>query len=362
MRIRIFCCFAVLSQLISFPLYAAEPVWVKDSTKGCLILNPYPQPNETAAWSGSCVGGKAEGTGEIVWYMDGIPRQTWKLAGENGVTMVAGKETSNVSPNDARFELISCDQGISGYRAIRAFVKKDFALWHQETVAIPVLNMAADFAQARCPTKKGFDNITVGVYYEGDQPQASSMQTGSVKENYQFRARSSNGKWGELDNRALRNWDQPQKQNYATLLARRQADTQMRERTTREAREREQVENAHRIVRERYNAFIKKNSVSQFIDTNALEANPFIYEGKIIAVEMRFSEMLTVDRAIFEGILVSGVPGNLFTAKDTKVVLAGKVLGKTPIKTPFGGEMNVPHLRFVGVHICVNYACSDLVQ
>lgn len=250
MRFHKFCCFVVLSPLISVPLHAAEPAWVKDSAKGCLILNPNPQPNETATWSGNCVGGKAEGPGEVVWYFDGIPRQTEKLTGENGVTMVAGKVTSTVSPNDVRFELASCDQGISGYRAVNAFVKKDLALWYNVAIAIPVLNMAGNFAQASCPTKQGLDNITVHVYYESDQPQVSSMKTGAVNVNHQIRARSSNGKWGEFENIALRNWDEPQKQNYATLLAGRQADTHMRERSARETLEREQAENLDRIGRE----------------------------------------------------------------------------------------------------------------
>lgn len=246
MRLLMFCCFAIFSQLISFSLYAAEPIWIKDSTKGCLIFDPSPQPNETVTWSGSCVDGKADGAGEIVWYVDGIPLQTEKLTGENGVTMVAGNYTYNVTPSDVRFDLKECNTRV-GYSIVNAFVKKDFALWQNE-LAVPILNMAKDFAKTRCQIKGLSEGPEIYVYYEGEEN----------KENYKIKAQRSSNNWANAENIAWKNFYVPQKQNYATLLAKRKADTQMRDRIARETREREQAENARRIVQDRYNAFAKK--------------------------------------------------------------------------------------------------------
>lgn len=359
MRLLILGCFIVLAQVISFPLYAAEPVWLKDSKTGCLVFDPAPQQKETVTWTGNCVDGKASGAGEIVWYVDGIPLQTEKLTVESGVTMVAGNYTYNVSPADVDFEITDCRKSGS-YRNVRAFVKEGLALWHKELV-MPILDMGGEFAQVRCPkaNKRGFAAVNVDIYYRKDKDEVMRSEYMRVTERLMVTAGYNSG-WGFYENptKAQRDFNDPQNKQYQALLKERNESRNQQALNSRKAAE----VNAKNETRARYNAFVKKNGVGQFIDSRALEANPFIYEGKTIAVQMEFSEMLTADRAIFGGILVSGTPGNLFTAKGTRVVLAGKVLGKTPVKTPFGGEMSVPHLRFIGVHICANYACSDLVQ
>lgn len=358
MRLLMFCCFAIFSQL-SFQLYAAEPIWFEDSTKGCLVFNPNPQPNETVTWSGGCVDGNAEGVGEIVWYADGIPAETRPVTGKNGLSMVAGKEAGKISPSDVHFEIRHCDSE-GEWPLVLVFVKDGFALW-AEKIHTRILYMAREFALASCQRKNGVSNIKVAVYYKKHQSEVMLSKYRIVPELRQIHAVYERKEWGLYENptKAAKDFLNPQKELYQALLKERnEARNQQAENSRREAEI-----NAKNEARARYNAFVKKNGVGQFIDSRALEANPFIYEGKTIAVQMEFSEMLTSDRASFnDRILVSGVPGNLFTARGTRVVLAGKVLGKTPIKTPFGGEVSVPHLRFIGVHLCTNFRCSDLVQ
>lgn len=119
-------------------------------------------------------------------------------------------------------------------------------------------------------------------------------------------------------------------------------------------------------------AFMKKHGSPENVRLDALKANPFVYEDKVVAVKLVFSEMLSADRGLFghkdpgmaiaSDLVVSGIPRNLFTVKSTGAILAGKVIGKTPLKTPFGGEVSMPHLRFVGVYICADYECSDLTR
>jgi hypothetical protein len=71
--------------------------------------------------------------------------------------------------------------------------------------------------------------------------------------------------------------------------------------------------------------------------------------------------MLSATEGIFavnELFVVSGIPKGLFT-KKAKVVLAGRVVGKTELKWKFM-QMLVPHLKFVGVHFCKDRRCSDM--
>lgn len=231
--------------------------------------------------------------------------------------------------------------------------------------------MGGEFARNYSPPIKFLnEQLDVAVYFEGDQPKVN---------NAQFETFISFGRVGKFDNMAQKALFDPQIKRYQALLSERQAqervalETQRREqaerqareraaeRAAQESRERERVANEKRAVQDRYNAFVNKNHVDQLINTDALEANPFIYEGKIVALNTAFSKMQTADRGLFNRVVVSGVPGNLFTAQNMRVVLAGKVLGKTSVKTPFGGEVSMTHLQYVGVYFCTNLICSDLI-
>ena len=51
---------------------AGVACWMEISQRpGCYVWNPSPQPSETVAWTGSCAGGKAQGTGTLTWVHDG---------------------------------------------------------------------------------------------------------------------------------------------------------------------------------------------------------------------------------------------------------------------------------------------------
>jgi hypothetical protein len=49
---------------------------VADTTNGCKIWNPHPQPDETVKWSGDCIGGLAQGPGTLQWFRNGKPSET----------------------------------------------------------------------------------------------------------------------------------------------------------------------------------------------------------------------------------------------------------------------------------------------
>lgn len=211
----------------------AAGAWAKDSTKGCLFLDEGLKPNETATWTGSCVDGKAQGAGEIVRYLDGIPSGTIPITGENGLTMVAGELKIKVPPSDVRFELTFCGSP-NGYRKASAFVKNDLALWNEE-IAIIVLNMAGEFVANRCPSGKGMHLASVRIYYGGEQP------ADNHNDNAQVQAVYKNGKWNNVSNKAYRSFMASQQERYSALLAKRQAELNARERAVRETEERERT-------------------------------------------------------------------------------------------------------------------------
>jgi len=50
--------------------------WVTDAKSGCRVWNPNPQLEETAAWSGSCANGRADGHGTVQWLKGDRPSET----------------------------------------------------------------------------------------------------------------------------------------------------------------------------------------------------------------------------------------------------------------------------------------------
>ena len=103
----------------------------------------------------------------------------------------------------------------------------------------------------------------------------------------------------------------------------------------------------------RWNDFVRKYGIQEMIEANALTVNPFVYQGKTVAIHTHFQRMVSPDTGLFAdgNIIVSGLPRDLFRARSI-VVLVGRVTGTT-------GQ--TPQLKFVGVHFCQDYGCSDLL-
>jgi len=65
-----FRCLCASLILIALPISAlAGGTWQR-SVDGCQLWNEDPRPGETVTWSGSCVDGKAEGSGTAVWSFE----------------------------------------------------------------------------------------------------------------------------------------------------------------------------------------------------------------------------------------------------------------------------------------------------
>jgi len=63
----VYLCFVVSS--------ATAGEWLTDKS-GCQVWDPNPQLEETVAWSGRCVNGRAEGAGSVAWSKNGTAFET----------------------------------------------------------------------------------------------------------------------------------------------------------------------------------------------------------------------------------------------------------------------------------------------
>jgi hypothetical protein len=66
--------FVLLSAAFA-PATAHAGAWISDSSAGCRVWNPHPQPGETVRWSGACANGLAQGRGAAQWYTNGVPSE-----------------------------------------------------------------------------------------------------------------------------------------------------------------------------------------------------------------------------------------------------------------------------------------------
>jgi hypothetical protein len=62
--------------------------WITDTSAGCKVWNPHPQPNESVQWSGACVDGFAQGRGAAQWFQSNLPFETdegeWRTGRQAG--------------------------------------------------------------------------------------------------------------------------------------------------------------------------------------------------------------------------------------------------------------------------------------
>lgn len=118
----------------------------------------------------------------------------------------------------------------------------------------------------------------------------------------------------------------------------------------------------------RWNAFARKYGVQELVKESDLFTNPFLYQGKTIAVVLQFERMMTANSATFKGgngiFVVSSIPtGTYRSARGRSDLLAVRVVGMTELKgLPFVNSMQAPNLRFVGVHFCAESGCSDILK
>jgi hypothetical protein len=92
---------------------------------------------------------------------------------------------------------------------------------------------------------------------------------------------------------------------------------------------------------------LRKHRVQAVVGGETLASNPYPYENQVVAVSLRFDEMLGRDVARFmEGILVTGVPSTEFTSRLPRFVI-GRVIGKANHRMPSGQTALVTQMKFI---------------
>lgn len=178
------------------------------------------------------------------------------------------------------------------------------------------------------------------------------------------------GEDNEVKNIAIKISRKPTSVEQKVINAKKEARNAKKEARKRWEAEQKRIdeEEKRKDEKEKRNEFVKKNSVEEWPDISEFSVNPFIYEGKIVALRVSFREMQTATQGIFADLIgmgsqlyvVSDIPKGMFKESGT-LVLAGKVLGKTELQVPLLGLMRVPHLKFVGIHYCQDYDCNDII-
>ena len=370
---------------------AKEPTWVIDKNTGCKVwLNL--QPNESIAWSGECANGKAHGNGTLVTYKNNIEFSKIYFTTKNGLTMVDGHVTAGVDTSSYNFRICEDDRyRYTRFWVIEGVVNREINLSY-DSVAGYIMNKAGHFALNNCSRKNHSQRITILLYYEGNDNHA-------VRGVLQLTNNTNNLKWLERDNVARnkriseeekaynaklkekKRLEQEEKERQQAILAekkrlkeeKKRQEIEVREKQEDERRRREMAARKAREEQERAEAikrrdeFIKKNGVKEWPDISELFANPFVYEGKIVALRASFGEMQTATQGIFgvginnKPVIVSDIPKGMFKEEGLIVVLASKVIGKTELQIPLLGLVQVPHLKFIGAHFCKDYACKDII-
>src|SRR5262249_47541335 len=111
--------------------------------------------------------------------------------------------------------------------------------------------------------------------------------------------------------------------------------------------------------------FVKTYGVTHFLTVAQLSANPFVYQGQVVAAYVKFDQMNSATEGLFfesaglHSLVVSDIPSGKFTQSGAVSVLAGRVVGKKEIKLPLLGPTLVPQLSYVGSSLCQKPNCAE---
>jgi hypothetical protein len=97
-----------------------------------------------------------------------------------------------------------------------------------------------------------------------------------------------------------------------------------------------------------------------------LDRNAVAREGKVVMLRVVYDSMLERNRGLFTsgdvgdqcGVVASGIAPQTADSKAQWVLLFGRVEGRLTIPGRFGARP-IPHIRFVGVHVCEDSQCAE---
>jgi hypothetical protein len=87
--------------------------------------------------------------------------------------------------------------------------------------------------------------------------------------------------------------------------------------------------------------------------------NPFVVKGQRVAIVTTFDRMIGDGEAIFDGIVVRGVPNTMFRDPHW-TILAIEVLGMQQV--PALGNVSAPIGKYLGAYLCNSQSCFDVMD
>jgi hypothetical protein len=365
----------------------------------CKVTAPAPttnqQKNVDNEWKGRCMAGKAEGTGLLKWYSEGIEFLTEDFTERNGAVVKQGVATAmdSILTTASKWEAtcnempVNYSNGEAG-ELIQNYIVNDLSpeiSLGLRVVVDRLLSMAEEIARKpkECKIKSMYHGRKTFLEIE-----FRIRQNGRAL----FFARYSNNGWestgggfqnlvfSDIQRKALERWAEEKarreaEHNAAMEKVRREVEeARAREEAARVAEaqrarleaERARLAEQQRQTNERaaaslaqYNEFVKRAGIQDWPSLDDLVANPFAYEGKTIGLWGSFSQMVARDRGIFAGkVLLSSLPIDA-VKNGAQTLVAGKVLGNEFVDTPFGGKVPLPLLKFVDIYKCQQTNCED---
>lgn len=322
--------------------------------------------------SGATIASAQTRVGEI---HGGFVKNETVLLPAAGTTKIDPTKVVFLSIAPCRVEYGASSDGTSIVMRVMGIVARDVEL-SDDAVALQLLQMGIAFGQEQCPRggefyddgvlkRDQYDSygklrprrIPISLYF-GDPTTFTSADTKNFLDARDRATRS--GKWmapgyNQLLDEVYGFWfdgrpEQIHYTNYPKALKLSLAyDAQ-------KARERNEVVEKKRQAEQKaaahWSAFLKANRVKQVVTIDQLTANPFVYQGQVVAIGGTFERMNSPTQGIFSArgyrFVVSHISTARFTRTGSTVVLAGRVLGNVEIRP---GPMVVPHLSFVAIYV-----------
>lgn len=263
-----------------------------------------------------------------------------------------------IDPTKVKFVSSCGDVPFEGFlRRVYGVTAKDVDL-ADEATAGRLVGMAVAFAQEKCPRPYPFGHLQVYIlpgdpatFAAAPPPTEPTQLTGGIGAYSGKTAQDEQSlNWVWFHNRSKEKRDA----DIAVAAAAKQRET-----------ERAQQNEEQADIQTRSAAFVAAHGVKHFVTVKQLAANPFVYQGQVVAVYAVFEQMNSATEGLFsasefsDALLVSAIPPGRFTQARSMVMLAGRVVGKQEIKLPVLGPTLVPHLSFVGSAFCQKQNCAD---
>jgi hypothetical protein len=154
-----------VSGRITSQIFGTNASNVQVEGRACSVSHGWPEAT-AVRWSGGCEDGRASGPGTLQWLKG--PEVMWRtrVGPEWDMALANGILHLDLDLDTFDFTLESCDQGISGYRAVGVTAPPDKSAAYFETswIVEHLLLRAVSLAQSECPVpKKGLSNIQVSI-------------------------------------------------------------------------------------------------------------------------------------------------------------------------------------------------------